>query len=143
MPTQQEDDKLYMQTAMLHADMSKGVRLKVGSLLVTPSRILIAGINGLPSALGNVLEYWDGQELKTKSEVIHAEQACLNKAARQGVSVLAAKMYITHLPCKHCCANMIASGISEVIWKEPYRDAEGLSLLEAAGVKVRQYKEEE
>lgn len=141
MPTQQEDDKLYMQTAMLHADISKGVRLKVGAVIVTPSRILIAGINGLPSPLGNVLEYWDGEALKTKSEVIHAEQACLNKAARQGVSVLGAKMYITHLPCKHCCANMIAAGISEVIWKEPYRETDGLGILASAGVDVRQYKE--
>lgn len=141
MPTQQEDDTLYMQTAMLHADISKGIRLKVGAVLVTPSRILIAGINGLPSALGNVLEYSDGEELKTKGEVIHAEQACLNKAAMQGVSVLGSKMYITHLPCRHCCANMIATGISEVIWKDFYRDASGIELLEQAGVKVRQYKE--
>ena len=128
---------------MLHAELSKGDRLKVGALLVTPSLILIGGINGLPFKLGNTLEFTDEDgNLVTKSEVIHAEQACLNKAALQGVSVLGSKMYITHLPCRHCCANMIATGISEVIWKEPYRDAEGLNLLEAAGVKVKQYKEE-
>ena len=140
MPTQTEEDRLYMQTAMLHSDISKGVRLKVGALLVTPNRILIGGINGLPTALGNVLEYEEDGNMVTKLEVIHAEQACLNKAALQGVSVFGSKVYITHLPCRHCCANMIATGISEVIWKEPYRDAEGLNLLEAAGVKVRQYK---
>lgn len=143
MPSKQQDDTLYMKTAELHASISKGVRLKVGAVLVTPSRILIGGVNGLPSQLGNVLEYSDPEgNLVTKPEVIHAEQACLNKAALQGVSTLCSKMYVTHLPCRHCCANMIASGVLGVVYKHDYRDRTGLDLLEQAGVMVRQYKEE-
>ena len=141
MPTRKEDDAMYMGTAMLHAGISKGVRLKVGALLVTTDRILIGGVNGLPAALGNVLEYEEDGKLVTKPEVIHAEQACLNKAARAGVTVANSRMYVTHLPCRHCCTNMIAVGISEVIYKETYRDNSGLDLLKEANVLVYQYKE--
>ncbi|MEG0161937.1 MAG: deaminase [Aurantimicrobium sp.] len=139
MPTQQETDETYMGVALLHAKLSKGKRLKVGACLVLESGVMIGGVNGLPSALGNELEYTDNKgNLVSKLEVIHAEQACLNKSTLEGVSTKGAKMYVSHAPCRHCCSNMIASGISEIIWKEPYRDTSGLDLLKQAGVKYRQ-----
>lgn len=145
MPTQQETDEVYMGVALLHARLSKGKRLKVGACLVLESGVMIGATNGLPTQLGNVLEERDAitGELVTKREVIHAEQQCLNKACLEGVSTKNSKMWVTHIPCRHCCSNMIAAGISEVTWQETYRDTSGLDLLRQAGVECRQYIEKE
>ena len=134
-------DDTYMGVALLHANCSKGKRLKVGACLVLESGVIIAATNGLPKQLGNDLEVLDATtgELVTKKEVIHAEQQCLNKACLEGVRTKNAKLWVTHVPCRHCSSNMIAAGISEVIWKTPYRDNSGLDLLQQAGVKFRQY----
>ena len=145
MPTQQEDDSTYLGVALLFSKLSKGKRLKVGACLVLESGVMIAATNGLPKQLGNELEILDSfsGELVTKSEVIHAEQQCLNKSCIEGVSTKNSKMYITHTPCRHCCSNMIAAGVIEVCWQETYRDTSGLDLLRQAGIITRQFIEKE
>lgn len=140
MASQIETDTTYMGVALLHAKLSKGKRLKVGSCLVLESGIMIGATNGLPKHLGNDLEEFDETtgQLVTKREVIHAEQQCLNKACLEGVSTKNAKMWVTHIPCRHCCSNMTAAGITEVVWQEVYRDTSGLDLLKQAGIITRQ-----
>ena len=141
MPTQQETDNTYMGVALLHAKLSKGKRLKVGACLVLESGVIIGATNGLPKQLGNELEELDRNtgEIVTKREVIHAEQQCLNKSCLEGVSTKNSKMWVTHIPCRHCCSNMIAAGVTQVTWQETYRDTSGLDLLKQAGIECRQY----
>lgn len=141
MASQQEIDSTYMGVAILHARLSKGKRLKVGACLVLESGVIIGATNGLPKRLGNELEELDQNtgEIVTKREVIHAEQQCLNKSCLEGVSTKNSKMWVTHIPCRHCCSNMIAAGITQVTWQETYRDTSGLDLLKQAGIECRQY----
>lgn len=139
MASQTELDSTYMGVAMLHAKLSKAKRTKVGACLVTRTGIIIPGVNGLPKPLGNVLEYEENGILVTKSEVIHAEQACLNKSAREGVLCEGATLYVTMSCCLNCASNMLATGISEVVYKDEYRDTGGIDILRAAGVGVRKY----
>ena len=143
MPTQSEVDSTYMGVAILHAKLSKAVRLKVGACLLLDSGVIIGATNGLPRELGNEIEILDEttKELVTKKETIHAEQQCLNKACLEGVSTRNSKLWVTHIPCRHCCSNIIAAGIREVTWFQKYHDTSGLELLKQAGVKVRQFKE--
>jgi len=140
MSSKSELDSTYMGTAILHAKLSKAIRKKVGAAMVTRTGIIIPGVNGLPKQLGNELEYLENNVLVTKPEVIHAEQACLNKSAREGVSCENSTMYVTLAPCLHCSSNIIASGIKEVIWAEEYRDMRGVDLL-SKHIVVRKYNE--
>ena len=144
MPTPQETDEVYMGVALLHARLSKGKRLKVGACLVLESGVIIGATNGLPTQLGNDLEEFDPitGELVTKREVIHAEQQCLNKACLEGVSTKGAKMYINYSCCAHCASNMIACGVSEVIYLKDYRESHGLDLLKKANIITRKLKGE-
>lgn len=142
MASQIELDSTYMGVAMLHAKLSKARRTKVGACLVTNTGIIIPGVNGLPKPLGNVLEYESNGILVTKQEVIHAEQACLNKSAKKGVACEGATLYVTLSCCPNCSSNMIAAGIKEVVFKDNYRDVSGLNILETAGIFVRKYYEE-
>ena len=130
------DDAVYMGVAMAHASLSKATRLKVGACIVTPSRVIIPGVNGLPKPLGNVCEN-DGS---TKASVIHAELNCILKAQREGISIEGATLYVTHSPCEHCASLIIATGIARVVYVEEYRSPQGLLNLAAAGVETKKWK---
>lgn len=51
---------------------------------------------------------------------VHAEMAALSTAARLGISTLGAIIYCTTFPCHNCSKHIVASGISKVIYLEPY-----------------------
>jgi len=51
---------------------------------------------------------------------VHAEMAALVDAARRGVSVNGATMYVTTFPCHLCSPHIVASGIRRVVYIEPY-----------------------
>jgi deoxycytidylate deaminase len=51
---------------------------------------------------------------------VHAEMAALTNAARRGASVEGCTMYVTTFPCHLCARNMVAAGISKVVYVEPY-----------------------
>ena len=143
MPKQIELDQYYMSLALRVAELSHGVRAKVGACLVTESDITVLGTNGLPKALGNELEavkWEDGsknyQELVTKQEVIHAELNAILKCAKEGVSVKGATIYTT-LSCCSQCASMLAScGIERVVYLNEYRDTKGIDILKECGIVV-------
>lgn len=140
MPTQLENDSTYLGVALLHAELSKAKRLKVGACLVLDTGSLIPGVNGLPTQLGNECEYLaeDGQ-LVTKQETIHAEIAVLLRAAKTGLSTQNSTLYLSHSPCFACSSAMIAAGVKEIVFAEEYRDADPLTMLEDCGVIVRQF----
>lgn len=142
MASQESLDLVYLQTAMLHAGLSYAQRTKVGACLVTRTGIIVPGINGLPKELGNDLEYQEfvfntkETRLITKPEVVHAEQACLNKSAREGVAVEGSTLYTTLSPCAQCASNMIWLKVQRVVYLQQYRDTRGLDLLKQAGIIV-------
>ncbi len=80
-------------------------------------------------------------ELVTKPEVIHAEINAIAKAARQGISVKDATMYVSISPCIECAKLIIQSGIKKVIYKEEYRDKSGYDLLIKANVEIYKFSE--
>jgi deoxycytidylate deaminase len=51
---------------------------------------------------------------------VHAEMAAISDAARRGVSVLDATMYVTTFPCHLCAPVVVASGMTRVVYIEPY-----------------------
>ena len=131
-----EADIVYMGVANAHATLSKATRLKVGACIVTPSRVIIPGINGQPKPLGNVCER-DGV---TKASVIHAELNCILKAQREGISIEGSTLYVTRSPCEHCASLIIETGISRVVYADEYRSLVGVENLKMAGVVVERMR---
>lgn len=72
---------------------------------------------------------------------IHAEQNCLSFAAKNGVSTEDCILYITTAPCVNCAKIIIASGIKEVIYKDSYKNQDGINLLRDSKITVWQYGE--
>lgn len=51
---------------------------------------------------------------------VHAEMEALLAAARNGVPVRNALLYTTTYPCHNCAKHIVAAGIREVVYIEPY-----------------------
>lgn len=52
--------------------------------------------------------------------VVHAEMHALSEAARFGRAVAGSTLYCTTFPCHICARHIIASGITKVVFIEPY-----------------------
>lgn len=133
MASQESLDLVYMQTALLHASLSKATRAKVGSCLVTKQGVCLTGYNGNYSGGSNVCEDEHGV---TKPTVIHSELNCVLRAAKEGISVLGSTLYVTLSPCQSCASMLIQAGIKRVVYLQQYRCSEGLDLLRKAGIIV-------
>lgn len=148
-------DITYMRMALDFSNLSHAVRKKVGALVVTPENVVLCSYNGTPSGWDNACEYEEMElapqlfgepskgfiktgNLITHDHVIHAELNSILHAARQGVSVKGATMYITLSPCARCAAMIAQAGIKRVVYFEKYRDSAGISLLTAHNIEVTQ-----
>jgi deoxycytidylate deaminase len=52
--------------------------------------------------------------------MVHAEMSAVTDAARRGLPVLGATLYCTTFPCHMCARHIIAAGIKQVVYIEPY-----------------------
>ena len=133
----------YMQTAKIFAELSHARRLHVGASVVKDDRIISIGYNGMPAGGDNNCEdkVWDitgNYELKTKSDVLHAESNAISKLARSSESGDGATMFITHAPCMDCSKLIYQSGIKKVYFGQAYRDTSGIEFLNKCKVTVEQ-----
>lgn len=139
MAKQTDLDKVYMQTAYLHAGLSKAIRQQVGAVLVTQHGVTLTGYNGTPAGRSNTCETYSADTgFVTKPEVIHAELNCVLKAAREGVSCVGSTVYTTLSPCLHCSGLLVQAGIRRLVFSQAYRDLSGIDLLRDSGVEVQQ-----
>ena len=76
--------------------------------------------------------------LMTKPEVLHAESNAISKCAKWNSSTEGATLYVTLSPCFDCAKLIIQSGISRVVYLEPYRDLNGVEFLIKNNIQVEQ-----
>jgi dCMP deaminase len=132
----------FMDTAERFAQLSSAVRLKVGAVVVKDNRIISIGYNGMPSGWDNDCEIELHQpvgrvDLVSKPEVLHAETNAIAKLAKCNESGLGATMFITHAPCLDCAKLIYQSGISSVLYRDSYRNTDGIDFLEKCNIEVK------
>lgn len=130
----------YMKCAESFAECSVGERLKVGCVIVKNDRIISCGYNALPKHLDGKLEDESGN---TKPEVRHAEKNALLGLTKCHESAIGSVLFCTHACCKLCAIDIVDSGITKVIYKNDYRNAEGIDYLAKYGVQVEKYSEDD
>ncbi len=117
----------------------------VGAVIVKNKRILATGYNGAPSGVESCKDKGECLRKKlnipsgTRHEVcyaVHAEQNAICQAAKLGISVEGATIYVTHQPCTICTKMIINAGIKKVVYKYGYPDDFSKVLLEEAGVEL-------
>ena len=119
------NDRNFINIAKELATASKCVSKQVGAVIVKDGRILSTGYNGTPTGHTNCCDYWDGKYTKehhewSKTYEIHAEMNAIIWAAREGISIKDATIYVTLEPCSECSKNLIASGIRRVVYEKSY-----------------------
>ena len=86
---------------------------------------------------------WIRYRLKTKPEVLHAETNAIAKLAKSNESGNGATMFVTHAPCLDCAKLIYQSGINHVLYRNSYRDDNGINFLAKAGVTVEKLNKPE
>ena len=145
-------DERFMQLAETVAEWSSCYQENrhVGAVAVRDKRILTTGYNGAPAGIDSCAER--GECLRrvkniasgTMQEVcyaVHAEQNAIIQAAKLGVSLEGATMYVTHQPCVICSRLIINSGIKKVIYKNGYPDAFALELFRQSNVEIIKFSD--
>ncbi len=118
-------DRNFINIAKEIASASKCVSKKVGAVIVRDGRILSTGYNGTPAGYINCCEQWDHKHTPShhewsKMHEIHAEMNAIIWAARKGISIENATIYVTLEPCSECSKNIIASGIRRIVYLNAY-----------------------
>ena len=124
-------DLRYIRMARIWAENSYCVRRQVGALIVKDKMIISDGYNGTPSGFENVCEDENGV---TKPYVLHAEANAITKVAKSANNCDGATLYVTASPCIECSKLIIQAGIKRVVYSDPYRNDDGLKLLQRVGI---------
>ncbi len=132
-------DAYFMATALLMATRSSCERLHVGCVVVSggaqKNRIVAAGYNGFLPGSPHTSRVREGHEQAT----VHAEQNAVSDAARRGVSLEGATVYITHFPCINCAKILAAAGIRRIKYHLDYRNDEiAEEILQESGIRLEQ-----
>lgn len=134
-----------MDITQLVATRSTCLRREVGAIIVKDRHILSTGYNGPPRGVPHCDEL--GGCLRERMKIpsgqrheicraVHAEQNAIIQAAKMGITVEGAEMYITTQPCFICAKMIINAGITRIIMDEGYPDRLAEEILEQAGVEV-------
>lgn len=137
-------DEYFMSIAHLVATRSTCLRRKVGAVVVKNKQILATGYNGAPTGIIHCNEVGCLREqLNVPSgerhelcRALHAEQNAFLQAARHGVSLTGATLYVTTQPCSICAKMIINVGIRKLIIEGDYPDEAALTFLNEAGIKM-------
>ena len=121
----------YMRTAVLWSWMSRDKRRQVGCVLVKED-ILVASYNGTPPGWDNTCQ----QDDVTLPEVIHAEENCLDKFLRAGISPVGATVFTTDAPCLKCAIRLANAQVAKVHYMREYRLQDGIEHLIARGISI-------
>ncbi len=119
------NDQNFINIAKEIASASNCVSKKVGAVIVKNGRILSTGYNGTPSGYVNCSTHWGAKYTKehhewSKTYEIHAEMNAIIWAAREGIRIDGATIYVTLEPCSDCSKNLIASGIRRIVYQTAY-----------------------
>lgn len=72
------------------------------------------------------------RDLTEYGRVVHAEMEAMLSCARAGVSTKDAALYGTTYPCHNCAKHIIATGITRVVYIEPYPKSKALEFHDEA-----------
>lgn len=127
-------DEYFMAIAREVATRATCDRKHVGAVIVRDRIILATGYNGSIRGLdhcddvGHLME--DGHCVRT----VHAEANAIVQAARAGVRLDEAGIYVTASPCFNCFKLIANAGLRRIVFGEFYRDPRIFQISERLGI---------
>jgi dCMP deaminase len=129
-------DEYFMAIAREVATRSTCDRKHVGAVIVRDKLILATGYNGSVRGLGHCDDEGHLMEDGHCVRTIHAEANAIVQAARNGVRIDAADIYVTASPCFGCFKLIANCGLKRIVYGEFYRDQRIFDLSAQLGIKL-------
>ena len=127
-------------------------RGRAGCVIVRDKQILVTGYVGAPRGLphcddvGHLLKkviHADGSESQHCVRTVHAEQNAITQAARRGIALEGATLYVRMTPCRTCAMLIINCGIERVVCENKYHAGrESEEMFKQAGIKLEYFSED-
>lgn len=133
---------MLIEVAQVVATRGTCNRLYVGAVISRDGRVLSTGYNGPPAGLPHCSHDDDadfGKGVNPCTDSVHAEANAVAFAARHGMAVEGADVYVTHSPCSSCAKLLINAGLDQIFYRVPFRDLSGVDLLIRAGVRCLKF----
>lgn len=127
-------DEYFMNIAREVSTRATCDRKHVGAVIVRDKILLATGYNGslrgLPHCdeVGHLME--EGHCVRT----VHAEANAIVQAARNGVRLDGACIYVTASPCWSCFRLVVNTGLVRVVFGEFYRDPRIFEVSQQLGI---------
>jgi dCMP deaminase len=129
-------DRYFMNLAVQAATRSTCPRKHVGAVIVRDKAILSTGYNGSLRGAHHCTEVGCLIENDHCVRTVHAEANALIQAARHGVRLEGAEIYVTASPCFNCFKLIANAGLVAVYYGEFYRDERVLAFAEEVGIRL-------
>lgn len=135
-------DREMIGEAERQANRSSDWYRQVGAVVVKNSKKILESFNQRqptphsPYIEGdprNFLPLGSKTELRT---TLHAEQAVIAEAAKKGISLSGASIYVTTFPCPDCAQLIAHSGIKKCYYSSGYSSLDGERELKSFGVEI-------
>lgn len=141
--SEDEFDKKVLAKALQTAEKSSDWFLRVGAAIVIddPLEIRYSHNMRMPSphaewTVGDIRMYTPYGTDTHRRTTLHAEQAAIAQAARDGVKIDDASMYVTTFPCPDCAQVIAEAGIKRVYFKDGYSELSMDDVLKAYKIEV-------
>jgi dCMP deaminase len=108
----------------------------VGSVVVRDRSILATGYNGSIRGLPHCDEEGHLMEEGHCVRTVHAEANAIVQAARNGVRIEGASIYVTASPCWGCFRLIANAGIVRIVFGEFYRDNKIFEFSQKLGIEL-------
>ncbi len=130
----------FMNIAKEIATRSTCDRKHVGSVIVRDRTILSTGYNGSIRGMPHCDEVGHMMENDHCVATIHAEANAVLQAAKNGVMIDEAEVYITASPCWPCFKMLVNAGIKKIYYGEFYRDERIFDVAKKVGIELTHIK---
>ena len=129
-------EEYFMNIAKQVASRSTCDRKHVGAVIVGDKTILSTGYNGSIRGMPHCDEVGHMMENDHCVATIHAETNAILQAAKNGVMIDKAEVYITASPCWPCFKMLANAGIRKIFYGEFYRDERIFDVAKRLGIEL-------
>jgi dCMP deaminase len=129
-------DVYFMNIAQVVASRSTCPRKLVGAVVVRDKTILSTGYNGSIRGMPHCTEVGHMMENDHCVATIHAEANAIIQAAKNGVNIDGAAIYVTASPCWNCFKMIANGGIRRIVYGEFYRDERIFTVAGKLGIEL-------
>lgn len=129
-------EEYFMNIAKEAATRSTCDRKHIGAVIVRDKTILSTGYNGSIRGMPHCDEVGHLMENDHCVATIHSEANAVLQAAKNGVMINDAEIYITASPCWTCFKMLANTGIKKVHYGEFYRDERIFDVAKKLGIEL-------